>query len=55
MLISSNTGYRIKSVKKLTEDLELKTDYVATEEPLEIVLVYYKSGKAIHKTISITM
>ena len=55
MLISSNTGYRIKSVKKLTEDLELKTDYVATEEPLEIVLVYYKSGKAIHKAISITM
>lgn len=55
MLISSNIGYRVKSVNKLTENLELKTDYVATEEPLEIILVYFKNGKPIHKTISITM
>lgn len=55
MLNSSNTGYRVKSVNKLTENLEPKTDYVATEEPLEMILVYTKNGKSIHKTISITM
>jgi len=55
MLDTSNPGLRIKTVQKLREGFELKEDLVATEEPLEIVLVYNKNNKPVYKTISITM
>ncbi len=55
MLNKRITGIRAFDIQRLTDQFEPKADFIAEEEPLEIVLSYIQHGKPIHKTLSITM
>ncbi len=55
MLNEIPTGIKIKKILKLGEESSHVSDFVVSEEPLEIVLKYKKNGLVVLKTLSITM